>query len=236
MYQTPWYKLNVPAPEDPMNDPVPQIDNTWNKMNAAMNPPIIVGDVGGNVVLPTTGYKIGDRVYAEDPGFNSVQSSFICVTDDMAPWGNWWMPVHDQSSPWVNVPNAAFTAWGSLLEPEPGNPLQICITNRSQLRMRGQVRMVANVQIPNDEDQIMFVLPFGLRPASGGSYVGTIDPTVFNASGGTYDQYRAAVFTIGADGATFIRAHGATTAGAVTRRAYMNQIKYWLGSTDYVLP
>lgn len=233
MYQTPWYQLNVPAPEDTMADPVPQIDNTWNKMNSAMNPTIITGDGSGNVVLPTTGYKIGDRVYAEDPGFNSVNSSFICITDDIPPWGNWWLPVQDQSTPWRNIPAAAFDPQ---FEPEPGNPVQISITNRSRLYMRGQIRMVANVQIPNDQDQILFNMPNGMRPASGGSYVGSIDPTVFNTAGGTYDQYRAAVFSIGADGTTFIRAHGATTAGAITRRAYMNQVKFWLGSTDYILP
>lgn len=236
--QTPWYKLNIPEPEDFMNDPVPQIDNTWTKMNGAANPTIIVGDGSGNVVLPTTGYKIGDRVYAEDPGFNSVNSSFICVTADEPPWGNWWIPVHDQSSPWVNVPAAAFTAWGSALEPEPTDPLQICVTNRSQLRMRGQVRMVANTQIPNGTNEILFVLPSGLRPVAGGVFVGTLDPTFFNGSGGTYDQYRAVKVAIGLDGTSFILANGGTNSGTISRRAHMNQVKFWLGdgNVDYTNP
>ena len=236
MQQTPWYGLNIPAPDDPMNDPVPQIDDTWTKMNSAMNPTVLVADGSGNVVLPTTGYKIGDRVFAEDPGFDSIRSSFICVTEDMAPWGNWWIPVQDQSSPWRNVPNAAFQAWGSVLEPDPVDPIQICVTNRSQLRMRGQVRMVANTGLPNNQDEIMFVLPDGIRPASGGAYVASIDPTVFNASGGTYEQYRAGVVTIGVDGTTFFRANGATSAGTITRNAHMNQVKYWIGTTDYIAP
>ena len=225
--QTPNYQFNIPAPEDFMTDPVNQINNTWTKINGAANPTIITA-VAGVFTLPTTGYKIGDRVYVEDPGINSVNSSFIAITDDPV-WGNWWMPVQDQSTPWRDVPAAAYPAAYSNFG---GDAWQFMVTNRGQLHSRGSFRIVSG-SLPNDTNTFLFRLPSGMRPPSSCYYPASIDPTTFNSAGGTYDQMRAARIDINTAGDVFYRAHGATASPA-TIRVFANQVRFPIGRNDFL--
>jgi hypothetical protein len=228
--QTPNYKFNEPIPPDTMADPVNQINNTWQKIDAAANPTIITA-VAGVFALPTTGYKVGDRVYVEDPGINSVNSTFVCLTDDPI-WGNWWLPVQDQSTPWRDIPAAAFPAgYGHMA----GDPWQMMINNRGQLYCRGSFRINSG-SLPNDTNVSLFGLPRGLDCPTSGSWIGSIDPTNFNASGGTYDQFRAAriyVNTLQNVGSFLsFRVHGATASPA-TVRVWVNQLRWPIGTGDF---
>lgn len=227
--QTTNYQFNIPAPTDTMADPVNQINNTWQKIDNAANPDIITA-VGGVYTLPITGYKPGDRVYVEDPGFDLVNSSFICLTEDVLPWGNWWMPVQAARTPWRTVPPAAYDPNFIQLG---GDPWQLMVNNRGKLFSRGSVR-TAGASLPNDTTQNLTRVPVGLNPASGGFFIGAIDPTNFNASGGTYDQFRAARQDLSQAGDIFIRCHGATAAPA-TVRVFMNQMRWPIGRNDYTI-
>lgn len=218
---TEWYQFRRPLPTDPMNAPNLDTTDSLEKIEGAANPQVFAD----GVPFPTSGHKWGDRIF-QGPG-GSTSSVHVCLNDDDPFWGNQWMPIQDQNSPWRNIPTTAIigTFTNSLTK-----PAGITVNNRGQLLFRGALTISEG--LTNDSDSLIFnQLPEGLRPPADMSFIASIDPTVFDA-GTTYEKIRYARVNILADGNSSVRFHGGTS--FTTSTLWLNQIKYFIGRNDYV--
>lgn len=207
-----------------MNDPVIDISQSLQKIEVAAGPVVIDPALNS---LPSTGYRISDRLFVGPSG--STNSVHICITNDDFPWGNWWMPVQDQNSPWraltAQMLTGGFTQNASF-------QARATVNNRSQMLFNGALTPPAG--FANDTDLPVFQpLPDGMRPPTDMSFICSINPTVFDA-GTTYEKVRYARLNLNANGTSSMRIHGGTP--GTTTEIWLNQVKFFIGRNDYDSP